>query len=274
MKKILFFIFAASTLQLAQNFHSPENKKLFADHLYCGGDYLRAVLEYQSLADNIINDTIEYKIAIGLERLSRFDEAAQIFRSINLNSEFYFNSKLHFLKSKIKLGEYDLNSNQNDDSLSLTELKLMNISYLLSSKSLLDKETFLFPFNQIERTETAIYYEWKKDPPYKNPLVAGILSALVPGSGKIYTGQISEGLTALVLNGLFAFLSYNSFKNDHNIRGYIFAGAGIFFYAGNVYGSAISANRYNQKAEQEYFESIKQYLEQKNYYTYEYDFCD
>lgn len=274
MKKILFFIIIIPVIQFAQNFHSPENKKLFADHLYCSGDYLRAVLEYQSLPDKIINDSIEYKIALGFERLNRFDEAAQSFRNITSDSKFFFDSKLHFLKSRIKSGDYDLTANQNNDSLSLAELKLINFSYLLSSKSLLDKKTFLFPFDQFEKAETEIFYEWKNDPPFKNPLVAGILSALVPGSGKIYTGQISEGLTALLLNGLFGFLSYNSFKNDHNVRGYIFAGAGIFFYAGNVYGSAISANRYNQKAEQEYFESIKEYLEQKNYYSDEYEFCD
>lgn len=274
MKRIFFILIIFPSIQLAQNFHSMENKKLFADHLFCNKDYLRAILEYQSLTFELPDDTIEYKIALGFEKINNIDAAAEKFRNIPAGSVFFTNAKLHYLKSLIQLEKFNNLFELEAGNLSLSELKLLNFAYLFDSKTIIQKEEFLFAFNQNEKKEITVFYEWKKNPPYKSPLIAGILSTIIPGSGKIYTGQLSEGLTALMLNGLLGFLSYNNFKNDHNLRGWLFAGAGLFFYTGNIYGSAISANRYNVKIENDFRESIKNYLEQKNYYTEEYEFCD
>lgn len=274
MKIIFFILIIIPSIQLAQNFHSMENKILFADHLFCNKDYLRAIFEYQSLALELPDDTIEYKIALGFEKLNRFDSAAEKFRNIPPGSVFFANAKISYLKSLFQLEKFNNLSELDSRNLSLSELKLLNLASLLDSKTIIKKEEFIFAFDQSERNEITVLYEWKKNPPYKSPLVAGILSTIIPGSGKIYTGQLSEGLTALMLNGLLGFLSYNNFKNDHNLRGWLFAGAGLFFYTGNIHGSAISANRYNVKIENDFRESIKSYLEQKNYYTEEYEFCD
>ncbi len=125
-----------------------------------------------------------------------------------------------------------------------------------------------------EKPEAIDLYDWKKNPSYKSPFLAGVLSSLIPGSGKIYADQLSEGLTALVLNSLFAFLSYNNFKHDHNFRGWVFAGVGAFFYAGNIYGSVSAAHLYNSKMDYEYKEGLKQFLEFNNYFIEDYDFCN
>ncbi|MFO7525847.1 MAG: hypothetical protein R6W68_10360 [Ignavibacteriaceae bacterium] len=274
MKRILFILIIFPVSHPAQNLHSPENKKLFADHLFCTKDYLRAIFEYQSIIYEFADDTIEYKIALGFEKINNFDAAAEKFRIIPASSVFFTNAKLHYLKSLIQLEKFNDLSELNDGKLSLSELKLLNLAYLLNSKAAIHNEEFLFTFDQSEREEIQIFYEWKKDPSYKSPFIAGLLSTIIPGSGKIYTGELSEGLTAFMLNGLLGFLSYNNFKNDHNLRGWLFAGAGLFFYTGNIYGSAISANRYNIRIENEYSERIKNYMESKKYYTEEYEFCD
>jgi TM2 domain-containing membrane protein YozV len=273
MSKLLFLILSLSSVILSQDIHSPINRKIFADHLFCTGDYLRAVLEYEECLDYFSDDTVMYKIALGHFKIENYEEAAKRFQNINNQSEFYASSRIEFLKSKIYLEDFDYLNSFSPDTSNGSELKLFFLSTLLSGRTLLDKHEFLIPFEKEKKSKALDFYEWKKDPPYKSLVLAGILSTIVPGAGKIYTDQISEGLTAFVLNSLFVFLSYDNFKNKHNLRGWIFAGTGTLFYAGNIYGSVTSANIYNSRIDYEYREDVKSFLEEMNYFINEYDFC-
>ena len=83
MIKSFFFFLISTALIFSQkniiDFHSPENIKIFADYLFCEGDYLRAVEEYESIKNIIVNDTIDFKIMycyseIGLYQLSNLSQ--------------------------------------------------------------------------------------------------------------------------------------------------------------------------------------------------------
>ncbi|MCJ7554587.1 MAG: hypothetical protein MUO34_11965 [Ignavibacteriaceae bacterium] len=272
--KTAFLLILFFQVSYTQNYHSPDNRKLFADHLFCAQDYLRAIIEYEECLNHFDNDTISFKVALGYSRIGNYNEASERFINISGQSEFYYTSRLEYLKSKIFLEEYNSISNYQQDSLKINELKLMNLSNLLSNNDLFERDKFLFPFNDREKPEAINFYDWKKYPPYKSTLLAGVLSSIIPGSGKIYADQLSEGLTALVLNSLFAFLSYNNFKHDHNFRGWVFASVGAFFYGGNIYGSVSAAHLYNSKMDYEYKKDIKQFLESNNYFIEDYDFCN
>lgn len=274
MNRIIFIIILFSQIIHSQDLHSPQNRKLFADHLFCTQDYLRAVFEYEEYLKYYDNDTVIFKTALGYSKLEYYQEAGERFNKLPGQSEFYYSSRLELLKSKILAGEYISALENVSDDLTVNELKLMSLSNLLSKDNFLIKNKILIPFSDDEKNDILNFYNRKTDPPYKSPVLAGVLSTLIPGSGKIYSGQISEGITSFILNGLFAFLSYNNFKNHHNFRGWIFAGAGAFFYAGNIYGSAAAAQLYNAGIEYESNQNIKQFLELKNYYIDEYDFCD
>lgn len=273
MKKIIFIIIISLSSIAAQNFHSPQNKKLFADHLYCEGDYLRAVLEYQEYLNVYSNDTVLFKSAYGYKKINRFDDAAIRFDQISESSPFYNDSKLFFLESLLKQNKFELLAQQEQSASGSNQLKIIYLANLISTDKLIGRKQFMSVFNNAETAQASEFYRYKIDPPYKSILTAGILSALIPGAGKIYTGQISEGLTAFVITSLFAFISYNNFKHDHDIRGWIFAGTGILFYAGNIYGSAVSADNYNHKLNYEYNRNVLEYLESKNFYAEEHDFC-
>jgi len=258
--KTVFLLILFFQVSYSQNYNSPDNRKLFADHLFCTQDYLRAISEYEECLNYLDNDTISFKVALGYLRIGNYSEASERFLNIPGQSEFYCTSRLEYLKSKIFLKDFNSITDYQPDSLKINELKLMNLSNLLSNNDLFERDKFLFPFN--DRAS------------YKSLLLAGVFSSVIPGSGKIYADQLSEGLTALVLNSLFAFLSYNNFKHDHNFRGWVFAGVGAFFYAGNIYGSAAAAHLYNSKMDYEYKEGIKQFLESNNYFIEDYDFCN
>src|SRR5690606_34174570 len=136
--------------------------------------------------------------------------------------------------------KFDLIAQQETPTSGSNQLKIIYLANLISTDKLIGRQQFMSAFDNSETVRASEFYSYKIDPPYKSTLTAGILSALIPGTGKIYTGQISEGLTAFVITSLFTFISYNNFKHDHDIRGWIFAGTGALFYAGNIYGSAVS----------------------------------
>lgn len=66
---------------------------------------------------------------------------------------------------------------------------------------------------------------------------AVFLSALIPGSGKIYSGAWKDGLTSLLFVAANAWSSYRGFSMDKPGYGYTFAALSAGFYFGNLYGT-------------------------------------
>ncbi|MCK4462674.1 MAG: hypothetical protein KAW46_12790, partial [candidate division Zixibacteria bacterium] len=85
---------------------------------------------------------------------------------------------------------------------------------------------------------------------YKNRHLAGVL-AIVPGLGYLYDGYPQTAMSALVINGLFMWGTYEAFDQDHPGLGVTLAVFGIGWYAGNIYGSITSATRKNEKMRQD-----------------------
>jgi TM2 domain-containing membrane protein YozV len=281
----LFILLCLTTVQFAQSgnvdFNSPENIKKFADFLFCNKDYLRAALEYERLADINKSDTIEFKIALSYSYMKDYYTAIQKFSGI-IKSSVYFNEakfegmKVNFLINDFTgLRSYYKNSFITEvDNYQTEGKKLFNFSYLFTDDELPSKDEFLLPFDINEKETISSFYDWKKEPPYKDETLAGIMSAIIPGSGKIYVGEIGDGIVAFITTTVFAFIAYDNFKAGHTTRAWIWTGVAAFFYAGNVYGSVAAAQVHNAKITFEFNEGLNVYLNKKNYYTKKYEFCD
>ena len=149
-----------------------------------------------------------------------------------------------------------------------------NAALLLAIKELPQKEVFLIPFEADDKNTLSNFYDAKKNPTYKNEFLAGILSGIIPGAGKIYTQNYGDGITAFLFTGLLSYLAYTNFENDHSTRAWIFTALGGGFYLGNIYGSIASVQIFNAKLNFEFNEGVKFFIEQNNYFTPDYDFCD
>jgi hypothetical protein len=83
----------------------------------------------------------------------------------------------------------------------------------------------------------------------KSPFVAGLLSAVVPGAGKVYAGQLGEGVATFLTVGSLAAITAeiwakNGFLDWKTITvGTIFS----IFYIGNIAGSVISVKIYRNQ---------------------------
>ena len=259
--------------------NSEKNIKKFADFLFCDKDYLRATNEYRRLNAYTRNDTIIFKTGLAYLFIGAYRVSIDNFARIPFSSSFYQTSNLEQMKARYLINDYTglrefyKKNFFDEDSSSGAGKKLFNFSYLLTNEELPKKEKFLNPFESSDKDKLTSIYDWKKDPPYKSPAIAGLLSALVPGSGKIYTGDISDGVVSLLVTGIFAFLAYDNFRANHDTRAWIFSGLATFFYGGNVYGSVAATQIYNAKITFEFNDKLNVFIQNKNYFVPEYDFC-
>jgi len=81
--------------------------------------------------------------------------------------------------------------------------------------------------------------------PRKSPLLAGVLSAVVPGSGQAYAGNYRDGLAALLVNGLFIAGTAVAIDQENYATAAVVGGIGLPFYLGNIYGAANAAQKWN-----------------------------
>jgi len=85
----------------------------------------------------------------------------------------------------------------------------------------------------------------------KSPLVAGLMSSVIPGSGKIYFGKTGEGIASLIATAGFGLVAWENNRKlgiDH-VKTIFFGSIFAASYVSNIYGSVISAkiieNEYN-----------------------------
>jgi len=80
----------------------------------------------------------------------------------------------------------------------------------------------------------------------KSPLISVILSAILPGAGKIYSGRTMDGILGL----WNVYMCYNSakfsIKNERPILGPLFGVALGITYLGEIYGAWRSAVYYQK----------------------------
>ncbi len=287
MKKIfLLFIFFFTTgfpqavKQNEINLFSPANIKKFADYLFCSNDYLRAALEYEKYFSLYPNDSVKFKIATAYSKIGDYDKSALMFDSFTKSSELFPYAKMEYFKSLFQEKNYFRlrSSILNIDSINNFRFayqakELYYYSYLFTIDTLPPESIYLAHFDKTDIRQIKNFYEWKTDPPHKSPLLAALLSAVIPGAGKFYVDQVADGITALVATASLGYLSYTDFKAGHYFRGWLFGGLAAGFYAGNIYGSAAAAQIYNVKIQFDFENSIGVFINAKNFFTPGINFC-
>lgn len=287
---IFYFLFTVmncgQSLPSNEYIFSPKNRLKFGNYLFSEEDYLRAINEYREYLKTENNDTIRFKYAECFNRIGRYEEAAENYKSLFFNSELSEEAKLAFFKAHFLSRNFSLLRDLTEKEIYFSEKyskyinRLRFISYLFDSSNKLDNSTlpdtnqFFSAFDDSNYSAIKKFYLLKKYPVYKNQTKAAVLSAIVPGLGKIYVGEISDGITAFVATGLLTFLSINNFNHDHNFRGWLFAGLSALSYAGNIYGSLTSTQIYNAKIKFNFDNEVRLYFEQRNFLLPKIDFLE
>jgi len=278
----LFFILLLAANLFAQksseNLLDISNRIKFGNYLYKEKDFIRSIDEYKIILQSYDDDTIKFRFAKSFFNLHRFNEAAENFKTLFLSQSLSEEAKLFYFQSYFFQNDFSTFRKITSRQIYFPECyskevkRLISISYLLSDEKLPEQKSLLEPFDDSLQTKLYLFYQLKKNPPQKNPTTAAVFSALIPGAGKIYNGEISDGIIAFLATTVSAYLAVNNFQHDHNFRGWFFTGLTSFFYGGNVYGSFLSAKNFNVTAKENLQTEIKTFFEKRNYTMPEIDF--
>ena len=97
---------------------------------------------------------------------------------------------------------------------------------------------------------------------YKSPALGLVMSAIIPGSGKLYSKRTGDALISFLFVSTNAYASYRAFnrKGIKSVNGWIFGSLAFSFYSANLYGSAKAAKRYNDDLRTRYQNNAENYI--------------
>lgn len=259
---LLFF----TTPSFSQN-STPCDLK-FAFHLVNAGDIEEAIylLDSTNCYSDYSNDSLNYLRGWSLYSLKRLVPSTESFIKVKPGSEFYLKS--HFFAaynytytenfsealetlSKIEFDNEKLNSVRN--------FELSGIYLLQGQKEKFEEYLSRTNRSYYEITESAENLQKISADIYKHktksPLVAGLLSSVIPGSGKLYAGKRGEAISAFIANAGLGLVTWENYRKSglNSFRTIAFGSAFIFSYAANIYGAVLTVNM----METEYKENVK-----------------
>lgn len=197
----------------------------FANYLYKIGKYESAITEYERV--------------IFLGSSSTVDTSA-IFSQIG---------KCYLLLNDYETARNYLSRVENDTAYALIGFSILDSGDNHFRQNLLSaKKVFTKIKDKTWQQNIEIHYSKLQNLPTKSPLIAGLSSAILPGSGRVYSGRWGDGISSfLFVIGSFA-LAYHYYEANNRWAGIGFGGLSILFYLGDIYGSIESAKLYNEKA--------------------------
>ena len=262
-------------------YYAPENVRKFADFLYEQGDYLRAAGEYQRYLFYILNDAeetdqIRYKIALCYRFAGDSDQAIQNFETLlgsHPQSRFASRAYYQIGATYFLMDQFDQSTRFLREALPhITDTQqhaeaeqLIGLSYLMQKRWSEAGEVFKILQGSTViavRDKASVYQNYAEGGtllPIRSPILAGVLSTIVPGAGRLYTGfHIGDALTSLLTVGLTGWQAYDGFRRDGlpSVKGWTLGALSGIFYVGNIYGSVISARVYNRHIKDEFLTTL------------------
>jgi len=257
---VVFFFIIGGQISNAQN---TEISSELAFAKYLGGNkqyedevfVLKALLR-AGIVSSAQKDSIHYLLGGAYYQSKILDSASYQFDLVSPNITNLYTPAV-FWKSYLwnYLGQTDegyrsLTQHQPTDSKfkDLKNFQLAGNALLRRKYNEFDSYANLFngSYYQFAKQETQLQALKKEliEHKYKSPFLAGIMSAIVPGSGKIYAGKVGQGIATIMATTIMGIQTYESHRRDgaNSPRFIIYASLLSSFYIANVWGSVISVN--------------------------------
>jgi TM2 domain-containing membrane protein YozV len=112
-------------------------------------------------------------------------------------------------------------------------------------------------FSDNEKTDVIALLRKAEKEGEKSPLLASLLSAIIPGSGQIYAGDFGNGLHAFLINAGTGFLlTLTIIEGRYADASMIFLFLFNRFYTGNIYHAERLSREYNMRKRKEHAQAI------------------
>lgn len=252
---IILFTFQTDQL-LGQDLFDFSNSLSYAGYLFTAGEYRLAAAEYERI---VFLDSTNLQAKLMLIKSCRMQgEYQKGIARINSFYEHYSDIPEGIATETGRLLLHDRQFDEADRLLSLnTSYSETDKFFLLMSNKML-KEDFKAA-NVLLEQNPSVHADFVSDYDnilnlerkfnYKKPGISVFMSAIIPGSGKIYSGFWKDGIISFVLITASAYQSYRGFDKNgiSSVYGWVFGSLAAGFYIGNLYGSGKSANQHNSE---------------------------
>ena len=258
IKTLLPFILLSFALCIqAQDIHDLNHSKQFADFLYKTGQFQLAAEESERIVFlDPTNRNLKLKLIKSYRKANSYQQALSKFDI--LFKENLIKLQADFAEEYVKLLIFTKQDSTAYSYLSLnktlnpTTRQNYQLASLLLQKKWDDSFQYAMKYPVIDNTKNTklhlLAFE-AKQLKYKKPAVAGLMSAIIPGSGKAYTKNWKDAAISFIFVGVNAWQAYRGFNKygTQSAYGWVFAGLSAGFYFGNIYGSVKSVKKYNKK---------------------------
>ncbi len=248
---------------------------MFAEQLMREGEYFRAITEYRRFLfyypGDLRRPMVHFSIGLAFYRGESYGEALQAFREVTQlypNTAYGKQAWLWQGESLARQGQYaaaeqfyaEITERFPHDAIG-HQARYQRAWTLLSRRQWRDAAAQfqqVSPASDLHQSAQLLAQEALagEQLPTKSPVLAGILSGLLPGSGQLYNGRLGDALLAFFLNGLFVVGAVEAVhSNAPAVAGVLsFFEAG--WYAGNVYGAVNGAHKYNRHTTETFLRNL------------------
>lgn len=264
-------LFASPPFQCnSQDLYNMEQSQKYAEYLFSSQQHILAAEEFERLI-YFDNNNISFKYKLiksyrlsgdlksGISRIYTFYGNSLDNMPKSLATEF---AKLQLLTDSLSVVEKFI---QQNNTLSLENKAIFQCCNLLlygdyNEAGLYAKQSALrnltFPKDIMVLTEKAERIK------FKSPFIAASFSAIIPGTGKFYTKNWSDGLFSMLFVAGNAWQAYRGF-NENGVKsgyGWVFTGLSASFYIGNIFGAVKAAKRYNKNKKNEIDNQVFEFI--------------
>jgi hypothetical protein len=224
------------------------NNKLFTE-----AESEKARLFANGVLPQRYRDSVNYFLGLAYYKDKMLPLARQSLLKVSDETFLFYNAR--YVAGNIDAGNTPDSALQNFLSIppstnpELNELNTFEIAgiYLLKKDhvkfdSIATVQDFKNPVIVEEFANLRKYAERDRKIKRKSPFLAGTLSAMVPGLGKVYAGNNGQALASFLTCGLMAAVAGENYYRlgITHPQTIFFSGLFGFFYLGNIWGSAIS----------------------------------
>lgn len=204
------------------------------------------------------SDTLSYLRGKAFFESRRLYDASAQFARVPYSSAFFEAARFHDLTARLYVGDYSGAAALLDDckgcredllSLDRAALSLLAGDFSSFPEAIVPAKSSTLPQIRDAADELTAVSEAMQAFRPRSPLLLAGASALVPGLGKMLSGRVGEGVSALLaVASLAAVTAENAVHcGISDWKTILFGSMTLLSYTANIYGSYLSARIYNQK---------------------------
>jgi tetratricopeptide (TPR) repeat protein len=259
---------------------SRDDPTAFGDYLYARGDYYRAISAYElarfqgyskQLPELVASSTM--KIGLAYFRADRPLDAINELSVVESSDNLRVGGEhlpLYLSLCYLRMENYELATYYIDEWKANTpSAGPVYVGFLAAKQRRYDDALQSFERASSENVfdaealshSIAITREYGESNS-RSPFLAGLLSAVFPGAGQLYSGHLYDGVQAFAMVSVLTGITYAMYRYDSEVRGgYVYfpisLGVTALFHASNIWGAARTARYRNERLRTDYLKELR-----------------